>query len=209
MWFADRQIGPSLLQFGSPDQRRRWLPGILDGSSMWCIGMSEPDNGSDVAGLRTRALRDGDDWIVTGQKVWTSGAAVGDWIYLIVRTDPDAPAHAGLSDLVVDLRAPGTRSADRRHDGQRPLLRVTSTMRARRSRRRTQRQLPPGDAADGARAAASIASCRPPAVRIRATGADRPSRPTVRQELARDRLPIVDARAAGVLRPAASPPQRR
>ena len=107
MWFADRQIGPSLLQFGSPEQRRRWLPGILDGSSMWCIGMSEPDNGSDVAGLRTRAVRDGDDWIVTGQKVWTSGAAVGDWIYLIARTDPDAPAHAGLSDLVVDLRAPG------------------------------------------------------------------------------------------------------
>jgi alkylation response protein AidB-like acyl-CoA dehydrogenase len=107
MWFADRQIGPSLLQFGSPEQRRRWLPGILDGSSMWCIGMSEPDNGSDLAGLRTRAVRDGDDWIVTGQKVWTSGAAVGDWIYLIARTDPDAPAHAGLSDLVVDLRAPG------------------------------------------------------------------------------------------------------
>jgi alkylation response protein AidB-like acyl-CoA dehydrogenase len=107
MWFADRQIGPSLLQFGSPEQRRRWLPGILDGSSMWCIGMSEPDNGSDVAGLRTRAVRDGDDWIVTGQKVWTSGAAVGDWIYLIARTDPDAPPHAGLSDLVVDLRTPG------------------------------------------------------------------------------------------------------
>ena len=110
MWFADRQIGPSLLQFGAPEQRRRWLPGILDGSSMWCIGMSEPDNGSDVAGLRTRAVRDGDDWIVTGQKVWTSGAAVGDWIYLIARTDPDAPPHAGLSDLVVDLRAPGIES---------------------------------------------------------------------------------------------------
>ena len=107
MWFADRQIGPSLLQFGSSEQRRRWLPGILDGTAMWCIGMSEPDNGSDVAGLRTRAVRDGDDWIVTGQKVWTSGAAVGDWIYLIVRTDPDAPPHAGLSDLVVDLRSPG------------------------------------------------------------------------------------------------------
>jgi alkylation response protein AidB-like acyl-CoA dehydrogenase len=106
-WFADRQMGPTLLQFGTDEQRRRWLPGILDGSSMWCIGMSEPDNGSDVAGLRTKAMRDGEDWIVDGQKVWTSGAALGDWIYLIARTDPDAKPHAGLSELVVDLHSPG------------------------------------------------------------------------------------------------------
>ena len=107
MWFADRQMGPTLLQFGTPQQREQWLPGILHGESMWCIGMSEPDNGSDVAGLRTRALRDGDDWIVNGQKVWTSGAAVADWIYLIARTDPDAKPHAGLSEFVVDMRTPG------------------------------------------------------------------------------------------------------
>ena len=107
MWFADRQMGPTLLQFGTPEQRKRWLPGILSGESMWCIGMSEPDNGSDVAGLRTRAVRDGDDWIVAGQKVWTSGAAVADWIYLIARTDPDAKPHAGLSEFVVDMRSPG------------------------------------------------------------------------------------------------------
>ena len=100
-------MGPTLLQFGTEEQRRRWLPGILAGESMWCIGMSEPDNGSDVAGLRTRAVRDGDDWIVNGQKVWTSGAAVADWIYLIARTDPDASPHAGLSEFVVDMHSPG------------------------------------------------------------------------------------------------------
>ena len=107
MWFADRQMGPTLLQFGTEEQQRTHLPAILDGSSAWSIGMSEPDNGSDVAGLRTRAVRDGEDWIVTGQKVWTSGAAVADWIYLIARTDPDAPPHAGLSELIVDMHSPG------------------------------------------------------------------------------------------------------
>lgn len=110
IWFADRQMGPSLLQFGTPAQREQWLPGILTGESMWCIGMSEPDNGSDVAGLRTRAVPAGDgtgDWIVNGQKVWTSGAAVADWIYLIARTDPDAEQHAGLSEFVIDMRTAG------------------------------------------------------------------------------------------------------
>lgn len=107
MYFADRQIGPSLLQFGTPEQRRRWLPGILAGESMWCIGMSEPDNGSDLATLRTRAVRDGDVWIVNGQKVWTSGAALADWIYLVARTDPDERPHAGLSEFVVEMRSPG------------------------------------------------------------------------------------------------------
>lgn len=106
-WFADRQMGPTLLQFGTPDQQRTHLPSILDGTSAWSIGMSEPDAGSDVASIRTRAERDGDDFVVNGQKIWNSGAATADWIYLIARTDPDAPKHAGLSELIVDMRSPG------------------------------------------------------------------------------------------------------
>jgi len=106
-WFADRQMGPSLLQFGTDEQRARWLPGIVAGTSMWCIGMSEPDAGSNVAGIRTRAERDGDGWVVNGQKIWNSGAAWADWIYLICRTDPDARPHEGLSELIVDMRSPG------------------------------------------------------------------------------------------------------
>jgi alkylation response protein AidB-like acyl-CoA dehydrogenase len=106
-WFADRQIGPTLLQYGTPEQQARWLPDIIAGTSAWSIGMSEPDAGSDVASLRTRAERCGDRWIVDGQKVWTSGAADADWCYLIARTDPDAPPHAGLSEFVLDLHAPG------------------------------------------------------------------------------------------------------
>ena len=106
-WFADRQMGPTLLQFGTPEQQRQHIPPILDGTSAWSIGMSEPDAGSDVASIRTRAVRDGDRFVVNGQKIWNSGAASADWIYLICRTDPDAPAHKGLSELIVDMHSPG------------------------------------------------------------------------------------------------------
>jgi alkylation response protein AidB-like acyl-CoA dehydrogenase len=106
-WFADRQIGPTLLAFGTAEQQARFLPEIVAGRSSWCIGMSEPDAGSDVAALRTRAIPDGEDWVVDGRKIWTSAAALADWCYLVCRTDPDAPAHEGLSELVVDMRSPG------------------------------------------------------------------------------------------------------
>lgn len=106
-WFADRQIGPTLLQFGTPEQREEFLPDIVAGRSTWCIGMSEPDAGSDVASLRTSAHRDGDGWVINGSKVWTSGAASADWCYVIARTDPQAPPQAGLSEFIVDMRSPG------------------------------------------------------------------------------------------------------
>jgi len=106
-WFGDRQIGPTLLQFGSDAQRHRFLPELVAGEGAWCVGMSEPDAGSDVASIRTRAVRHGDTWVVNGQKVWTSGAAESDWCYLIARTDPEAAPHAGLSEFIVDLHSPG------------------------------------------------------------------------------------------------------
>lgn len=106
-WFADRQIGPTLLQFGSDEQRRRHLGDIVSGTSAWCIGMSEPDAGSDVSSIRTSAVRADDTWIINGSKVWTSGADDADWCYLIARTDPDAPRHKSLSEFIVDMRTPG------------------------------------------------------------------------------------------------------
>ncbi|HEV7535484.1 MAG TPA: acyl-CoA dehydrogenase family protein [Acidimicrobiia bacterium] len=106
-WVGDRQIGPTLLANGSPAQRRTLLPGIISGRESWCIGMSEPDAGSDLASLRTRATEGDGGWIVDGAKLWTSFAAEADWCYLIARTDPDAPAHLGLSEFAVALSSPG------------------------------------------------------------------------------------------------------
>ncbi len=106
-WMADRQIGPSLLQYGTDAQRAKHLPGILTGEDMWAIGMSEPDAGSDVSAIRTTAVRDGDEFVINGQKIWTSGAEDAAYIYLVCRTDPTAPAHQGLSDIIVDMSSTG------------------------------------------------------------------------------------------------------
>ena len=107
MWFADRQMGPTLIAFGRPDQQAEFLPGILSGESTWCIGMSEPEAGSDLASLKTSARRDGDDWIINGQKIWTSFAAVADYCYCICRTSSEGPPHAGISEIIVPMDTPG------------------------------------------------------------------------------------------------------
>ena len=107
MWFADRQMGPALITFGTDEQRRRFLPGILAGESTWCIGMSEPDAGSDLANLATTAVRDGDDWVINGCKVWTSFGEVADYCYLICRTSHGAAPHHGISEIIVPMNTPG------------------------------------------------------------------------------------------------------
>lgn len=107
MWFADRQIGPVLIAYGTAEQQAHYLPSILSGESSWCIGMSEPDAGSDVAGISTFARRDGDEWVISGQKIWTSHAAVADYCYLICRTSRGEKRHQGISEIIVPMGLDG------------------------------------------------------------------------------------------------------
>jgi alkylation response protein AidB-like acyl-CoA dehydrogenase len=107
MWFADRQMGPTLIAYGRPDQQEAFLPGMLSGETTWCIGMSEPNAGSDLASLKTQAVRDGDEFVINGQKIWTSFGAVADYIYLICRTTNEGPPHQGISEIIVPMDTPG------------------------------------------------------------------------------------------------------
>ena len=100
-------LAPAIMQHGTPEQKRKYLPPIANGEVTWCQGFSEPESGSDLASLQTRAVKDGDDYLITGQKIWSSEAHRSDWMFLLARTDPDAPKHRGITFFLVDLKTPG------------------------------------------------------------------------------------------------------
>jgi alkylation response protein AidB-like acyl-CoA dehydrogenase len=114
---SETLLGPTLIAFGTDAQKRRFLPPILEGSEVWCQGYSEPNAGSDLANVQTRARLDGDAWVIDGQKVWTSWAEWADWCFVVARTDPESQRHRGLSYLLVPMHQPGVQI--------RPIVQIT------------------------------------------------------------------------------------
>ncbi|BBX01010.1 acyl-CoA dehydrogenase [Mycolicibacterium moriokaense] len=104
---AINQLGPTIIQWGTEAQRAHYLPRILSAEDVWCQGFSEPEAGSDLASLKTKAVIDGDELVITGQKIWTSKASYADWIYILARTDPNAEKRDGISYILADLKSPG------------------------------------------------------------------------------------------------------
>ncbi len=100
-------VGPSLMLYGTDEQKQRFIPRITGADDWWCTLYSEPGAGSDLAALQTRAVRDGDDYVINGQKIWTSGGHLADWGWLAARTDPDAPKHKGITMFMLDMKSPG------------------------------------------------------------------------------------------------------
>jgi alkylation response protein AidB-like acyl-CoA dehydrogenase len=117
--FGEELLGPTLIAFGTPEQQRRFLPRILDVTELWCQGYSEPGAGSDLANVSTTAELDGDQWVINGQKVWTSLAHLSQWCFVIARTEKGSKRHAGLSYLLVPLDQPGVQV--------RPIVQITGT----------------------------------------------------------------------------------
>jgi alkylation response protein AidB-like acyl-CoA dehydrogenase len=112
-------LGPTIIHYGTDEQKAKFLPGIAKGETLWVQGYSEPNSGSDLASLQTRAVEDGDEWVINGQKIWSSYGHYADWCFMLARTDPDAPKHRGISYFLIDMKTPGVTV--------RPLINIAGT----------------------------------------------------------------------------------